>query len=235
LDPEYANSLNGLFTGSTAIDVSSATIGSVVLTGSNNTLSVGSGNSNLESGNFASTGTINATGSISTSGSIFTSSQVVASGNISGANVGCVNLTATGNITATVSTTIGGIGLTGSGNTLSIGDGNSNLQCGAISAGATVTSTAFRGGLGKVVFTVNVPALGPVASYVASATIPNFVGNGTTTAYVVNAYLSTMALFVGASYSSDDGVNTVVDVTFTSGAGGTGALNGYLISVIAMN
>jgi hypothetical protein len=151
LDPQYANSLNGLFDGTTPIDVSSIVATSVSLTGNESTvspsLSTNSGNNmvvstpsgsgiTLSSGAGATTisstggGAITVGGSITTSGVYVNGSESTVSPSIS-TNIGNNMVVSTP---------------TGSGITLSSGAGATTISStggGAITVGGSVSSTEY--------------------------------------------------------------------------------------------
>lgn len=111
--------------------------------------------------------------------------------------------------------------------------------------GAGVTAPLYRGGLGKVIFTYALPTIFSGTAITFTEVIPNFVGNATTTAYVISSNLvngvaptSQSNLFTYAvSFNSTDGTDTTVNVLITNPTtltiGTTG--DSTQMSIIAMN
>jgi hypothetical protein len=108
----------------------------------------------------------------------------------------------------------------------------------------TLTCTTYAGGIGKLfVSSVGVAEIFAGTSIPFTYVIPNFVGNGTTTAYTISSNLQTgvapgsqTTYFIwSVSFNSTDGQDTTVNVLVSNAGANTVGASTYNISIMAMN
>ena len=165
-------------------------------------------------------------------------SAIGASGIITCATTGYVN-SPTVALYLNETTTFVNLGCGGS-NELTVGQSQSN---GTITCG-TVNATSYAGGIASLfVSSVAVAEIFAGTSIPYTYTIPNFVGNGTTTAYIVSSNLQTgvapgsqSTYFVwSVSFNSATATDTTVNVLVSNVSTSTIGASTYNISIMAMN
>jgi len=236
LNPEYANDLNGLFDGSSAIDAGSINSNTTITAEGNITTAA-----NMECVSLSAGGNVAADGYITAGSTITADGDISAGGNVAAdANVSCVSVIATGNVTAS----------TGNVSCVSVLAGGNVAADGYITAGSyitatgTITGASFAGGIASLfVSSVSVAEIFAGTSIPYTYVIPNFVGNGTTTAYTISSNLQTgvapgsqTTYFIwSVSFNSTDGQDTTVNVLVSNPSANTIGASTYNISIMAMN
>jgi hypothetical protein len=237
LSPANANSLNGLFNGSTPINVASVNVG---VSPSNVVLSANAPGSLLVGGGITTSAGLTAQNSTLTLG--VSPAATVVSSNGAGSLLVSGNITSTGTMTAQTGTLTLGVSpaavvLTGtSGNVAVAGSITTNGS----TINGTCTATAFRGGIiFHLIQGLNPGTLAPSSGYTfPSMLIPNFVGTASS-AYLIScnndAGVPYLPVVFTITYASNDGTNTYVNIGIMNVSTTTsyGAL--FDVSIIAMN
>jgi hypothetical protein len=241
LDPEYANSLNGLFSGATPINVASVNVG---VSPNNVVLSANAPGSLLVGGGITTSAGLTAQNSTLTLG--VSPAATVVSSNAAGSLLVSGNLTSTGTMTAQTGTLT--LGVSPAAVVLTGTTGNVAVAGSITTNGATIdgecSATTFRGGIGYLnSYVTPTSTISPGGTYTnAAVVIPNFIGSATS-AYVISINTSTdpaipfnpyvaSVVFVAAQVPTN---STLVSVQLLNAS--TIPFNSYDVyfSIIAMN
>jgi hypothetical protein len=258
LNPPLINELNDLFNGTGTSDISASTITAtgnittdanmscvdIAVSGELSTPLVGIYNTTTETdfinlscpnSNILAIG--NGSGVDAYNGELLCASAGL-SGDLTCATTGGV-ISPTVSLYLDETTTFVNLGCSAS-NELTVGQSQPN---GTITCG-TVNATSYSGGIASLfVSSVSVAEIFAGTSIPYTYTIPNFVGNGTTTAYTISSNLQTGVApgsqtnyFIwSVSFNSATATDTTVNVLVSNPSASTIGASTYNISIMAMN